>query len=79
MLVGHKTDLRHSLPEAAGVHTAHRQQLAMVGRSTSGPPKGSRDPTDPPPCSPQAHGSPFCETSAKDSTNMVEAVLHLAQ
>ncbi|XP_052662968.1 ras and EF-hand domain-containing protein-like [Harpia harpyja] len=55
MLVGNKTDLRRSLPEAAGVRTAHRQQLAM------------------------AHGSLFCETSAKDSTNVVEVVLHLAQ
>lgn len=78
MLVGNKTDLQHSLPEAAGVHAAHRQQLAMVSRRTSGTPKGSRDPTDTP-CSPQAHDSPFCETSAKDSTNVVEAMLHLAQ
>ncbi|GAB0194340.1 ras and EF-hand domain-containing protein-like [Grus japonensis] len=55
MLVGNKMDLRPGLPEAAGVHTAHGQQLAM------------------------AHSSLFCETSAKDGTNVVEAVLHLAR
>ncbi|NXW25769.1 RASEF protein, partial [Circaetus pectoralis] len=27
----------------------------------------------------KAHGSLFCETSAKDTTNVVEVVLHLAQ
>ncbi|XP_009468453.1 PREDICTED: ras and EF-hand domain-containing protein-like [Nipponia nippon] len=55
MLVGNKMDLRPGLPEAAGVRTAHGQQLAM------------------------AHSSLFCETSAKDGTNVVEAVLHLAR
>lgn len=29
--------------------------------------------------SPQAHSCLFCETSAKDGTNVVEAVLHLAR
>ncbi|NXD17072.1 RASEF protein, partial [Nothocercus nigrocapillus] len=28
---------------------------------------------------PQAHSALFCETSAKDGTNVVEAVLHLAR
>ncbi|PKU40686.1 ras and ef-hand domain-containing [Limosa lapponica baueri] len=55
MLVGNKLDLRPGLPEAAGVRTAHGQQLAM------------------------AHGSLFCEASAKDGTSVVEAVLHLAR
>lgn len=37
VLVGNKMDLRPGLPEAAGVHTAHGQQLAMVSRRLSGP------------------------------------------
>lgn len=36
MLVGKKMDLRPGLAE--GVHSDHRQQLAMVSSSSSGPP-----------------------------------------
>lgn len=45
MLVGNKMDLRPGLPEAAGVHTALGQQLAMVSRYIPGPP-GQQGPAD---------------------------------
>lgn len=79
MLVGNKSDLRAGLPEAAGVHTAHGQRLATVSsRCWGGPRRRSRCPRFQP-LSLQAHNCLFCETSAKDGTNVVEAVLHLAR
>ncbi|XP_040425837.1 ras-related protein Rab-44-like isoform X3 [Cygnus olor] len=79
MLVGNKTDLRPSLPEAAGVRTAHGQKLAMVSSHSSGRGPGGPGPPPDSPALPQAHNCLFCETSAKDGTNVVEAVLHLAR
>ncbi|XP_066859662.1 ras and EF-hand domain-containing protein-like [Anser cygnoides] len=79
MLVGNKTDLRPGLPEAAGVRTAHGQKLAMVSSHSSGQGLGGPGPPPNSPALPQAHNCLFCETSAKDGTNVVEAVLHLAR
>ncbi|XP_021263042.1 ras and EF-hand domain-containing protein-like isoform X7 [Numida meleagris] len=78
MLVGNKSDLRAGLPEAAGVCTAQGQRLAMVSSCFWGQPPEAEPPRLQP-LSIQAHNCLFCETSAKDGTNVVEAVLHLAR
>ncbi|XP_040562671.1 ras and EF-hand domain-containing protein-like isoform X11 [Gallus gallus] len=79
MLVGNKSDLRAGLPEMVGVHTAHGQRLAMVSGCCQGQPLEAPSGPRLQPLSVQAHNCLFCETSAKDGTNVVEAVLHLAR
>ncbi|XP_040536346.1 uncharacterized protein LOC100858360 isoform X3 [Gallus gallus] len=79
MLVGNKSDLRAGLPEMVGVHTAHGQRLAMVSGCCRGQPLEAPSGPRLQPLSVQAHNCLFCETSAKDGTNVVEAVLHLAR
>lgn len=79
MLVGNKSDLRAALPETAGVHTAHGQRLATVSSCCWGRPPELLPWPPIPAVSLQAHNCLFCETSAKDGTNVVEAVLHLAR
>ncbi|XP_035274978.1 ras and EF-hand domain-containing protein-like isoform X2 [Anguilla anguilla] len=62
-LIGNKTDLRAGLPEGSCVSPAHGERLAMVSCPFSNI---------------RMYNALFCETSAKEGTNIVEAVLHLA-
>ena len=84
-VIGNKVDLREQLPEGSCVSSLHGEKLAKVCNF-------SLDRRRPPRCLNkqtsfrytvpfflQAYGALFCETSAKEGTNVVETVLHLAR
>lgn len=83
-VVGNKVDLREQRPEGSCVSTLQGEKLAKVCCDFHSEGKSLRETL----CQidgavfvlrPQAYGALFCETSAKDGTNIVEAVLHLAR
>lgn len=85
MLVGNKCDLRKD--GVSSVPTSYGEKLAMVTLTLqliwlccSYPRSSLCDPTSPcPALFVQTYNTLFCETSAKDGSNTLEAVLHLAR
>lgn len=84
-VVGNKVDLREQHLQEPCVSTLHGEKLAKASNFPSKRPGGvdfrlSVHQTDSMfTLRLQAYGALFCETSAKEGTNVVEAVLHLAR
>lgn len=86
-IIGNKVDLREQLPAERCVSTAHGERLAKVSFHSIKWEKMfvlhdvrvNQVKSEVVMLCLQVYGALFCETSAREGTNIVEAVLHLAR